>query len=101
LFSRNSLLKSTCPYNSTDTGFSNARTVCEQRVCGKADASNAIVKPRKSWLLATSALASSSLGVAEPALAVNECGLLVGGSITCPAANYPTLGISDERSRPT
>jgi hypothetical protein len=49
------------------------------------------VKRRKSWLLAASAL-SSSLGVSEPALADNECGALVGGSVTCTSANnfYPT-----------
>jgi hypothetical protein len=41
-------------------------------------------KRRKSWLLAASALASSSLGISEPALAANECGPLAGdGSVTC------------------
>ena len=57
--------------------------------------SNVTVKRRKSWLLAASALASSSLGISGPALAANECGPLVGGSVTCPPAvnNYPT-GIS-------
>ncbi len=45
--------------------------------------SSVTVKRRKSWLLAASALASSSLGVSGPALADNECGALVGGSIIC------------------
>ena len=37
-------------------------------------------------------LASSSLGVSEPALALDECGALVGGSVTCTSAGnpYPT-----------
>jgi outer membrane autotransporter protein len=49
-------------------------------------------KPRKSWLLAASALTSSLLGMTGPAQADNECGPLVGGSATClPAGNpYPT-----------
>jgi autotransporter family porin len=54
--------------------------------------SNVTVKRRKSLLLAASALASSSLGISGPALAVDECGPLVGGSVTCTSANnpYPT-----------
>jgi hypothetical protein len=36
--------------------------------------SSVAVRRRKSWLLAASALASSSLGVSEPALALDECG---------------------------
>jgi hypothetical protein len=46
--------------------------------------SSVTVKRRKSWLLAASALASSSLGISGPALAANECGPLAGdGSVTC------------------
>ena len=42
------------------------------------------VKRRKSWLLAASALASSSLGISGPVLAANECGPLdLSGSVTC------------------
>ncbi len=39
--------------------------------------SSVTVKRRKSWLLAASALASSSLGISGPALAADECGALV------------------------
>jgi hypothetical protein len=55
--------------------------------------STVTLKRRKSWLLAASALASSSLGVSQPALAANECGPLdANGSVTCFAisSNYPT-----------
>ena len=46
--------------------------------------SSVTVKRRKSWLLAASALASSSLGISGPALAANECGPLdADGSVTC------------------
>ena len=45
---------------------------------------------RKSWLLAASALASSSLGVSGPALAANECGALdPSGSVTCTSTTGP------------
>jgi hypothetical protein len=45
------------------------------------------VKRRKSWLLAASALASSSLGVSEPALA--QCSALgADGTATCTAGFY-------------
>jgi Autotransporter beta-domain/Autochaperone Domain Type 1 len=50
-------------------------------------------KRRKSWLLAASALASSSLGISGPALAANECGALdATGSVICTSAgnNYVT-----------
>jgi hypothetical protein len=51
-------------------------------------------KRRKSWLLAASALASSSLGMSGPALAADECGALVGGSVTCTSAgNFYSTGI--------
>ena len=47
-------------------------------------------KRRKSWLLAASALASSSLGISGPALAANECGALdASGSVTCTSTNNP------------
>jgi hypothetical protein len=55
--------------------------------------STVTLKRRKSWLLAASALASSSLGISGPALAANECGPLdASGSVTCFAipTNYPT-----------
>ena len=55
--------------------------------------SSITLKRRKSWLLAASALASSSLGISGPALAANECGALAAsGSVTCTSANnpYPT-----------
>jgi hypothetical protein len=54
--------------------------------------SSVTLKRRKSWLLAASALASSSLGISGPALALDECGPLVNGSVTCTSANnpYPT-----------
>jgi hypothetical protein len=46
--------------------------------------SSITLKRRKSWLLAASALASSSLGISGPALAANECGALdASGSVTC------------------
>jgi hypothetical protein len=63
--------------------------------------SSITLKRRKSWLLAASALASSSLGILEPALAQNECGPLVGGSVTCTSAgnNYPG-GISYLQTTP-
>ena len=52
--------------------------------------SSVTVKRRKSWLLAASALASSLLGVSEPALALNECGPLdTSGSATCTPAGTP------------
>jgi outer membrane autotransporter protein len=55
----------------------------------------ALKRRRKSWLLAASALASSSLGISEPALAADECGPLVGGSVTCTSAGNPyATGIS-------
>ncbi len=60
-------------------------------------------KRRKSWLLAASALASSSLGISGPALAANECGPLdASGSVTCTSAgnNYPT-GITYGQPLPT
>jgi len=48
------------------------------------------MKRRKSWLLAASALASSSLGISGPALAANECGPLpASGSVTCTSAFIP------------
>ena len=48
--------------------------------------SSITLKRRKSWLLAASALASSSLGISGPALAANECGALdASGSVTCTA----------------
>ena len=48
------------------------------------------VRRRKSWLLAASALVSS-LGISGPALAANECGPLVGGSVICTSTgnSYP------------
>jgi outer membrane autotransporter protein len=54
--------------------------------------SSAALKRRKYWLLAASALASSSLGLSGPALANDECGALVGGSATCTSTGnpYPT-----------
>jgi hypothetical protein len=55
--------------------------------------STVTLKRRKSWLLAASALASSSLGISGPALAANECGALdASGSVTCTSAgnNYPS-----------
>jgi hypothetical protein len=51
--------------------------------------SSVTLKRRKSWLLAASALASSSLGISEPALAQNECGVLVGGVATCTSTGNP------------
>ena len=45
--------------------------------------SSITLKRRKSWLLAASALAPLSLGISGPALADNECGPLVGGSVIC------------------
>ena len=46
--------------------------------------SGVTMKRRKSWLLAASALASSSLGISGPVLAANECGALdASGSVTC------------------
>ena len=35
--------------------------------------------------MAASALVPLSLGISKPALAFNECGPLVGGSVTCPS----------------
>jgi hypothetical protein len=65
--------------------------------------STVTLKRRKSWLLAASALASSSLGISGPALALNECGALdpATGSVTCTATTgtgnpYPD-GISYAR----
>ena len=56
--------------------------------------SSVTVKRRKSWLLAASALASSSLGISGPALAQTECGppATLSGSVTCTSAGnpYPT-----------
>jgi hypothetical protein len=54
------------------------------------------VKRRKSWLLAASALASSSVGISGPALAADECGSLNGGSsVTCTSAgNFYPSGIT-------
>lgn len=46
-----------------------------------------------SIVVGAAALAPLSLGLSGPALAANECGPLVGGSVTCPAGNYPN-GIS-------
>ena len=40
-------------------------------------------------VVGAAALAPLSLGLSGPALAANECGPLVGGSVTCPAGNYP------------
>ena len=52
--------------------------------------SNVTMKRRKSWLLAASALASSSLGISGPVLAANECGPLdASGSVTCTSAFNP------------
>jgi hypothetical protein len=51
--------------------------------------STVTLKRRKSWLLAASALASLSLGMSGPALALDECGPLVGGSVTCTSASNP------------
>ena len=52
--------------------------------------SSVTVKRRKSWLLAASALASSSLGISEPALARTNAGrLLPSGSVTCTSAGNP------------
>jgi hypothetical protein len=50
------------------------------------------VNCRKPWIIAACILASLSVGISEPALAQNECGPLVGGSVTCTSANnpYPT-----------
>ena len=54
--------------------------------------SSVTVKRGKSWLLAASALASSPLGVAEPALALNECeALATSGSATCTSAPRHSL----------
>ena len=56
--------------------------------------SSITVKRRKSWLLAASALASSSLGISGPALAANECGPVdASGSVTClsgPSMPFPS-----------
>jgi hypothetical protein len=53
------------------------------------------VQPRKSWLLAASALASSILGAIGPAQSANECDPLIGGAATCTAAKNPySAGIS-------
>ena len=46
-----------------------------------------------SIVVGAAALAPLSLSLSGPALAANECGPLVGGSVTCPAGNYPN-GIS-------
>jgi hypothetical protein len=51
--------------------------------------SRVTAKRRKLWLMAASALAPLSLGASEPALALNECGPLVGGSVTCTSAGNP------------
>ena len=61
--------------------------------------SSVTVKRRKSWLLAASALASSSLGISGPALA-QACGPLA-VSVTCTSAgnNYPG-GISYLQTTP-
>ena len=61
--------------------------------------SSITLKRRKSWLLAASALASSSLGVSEPALA-QACGPLA-VNVTCTSAgnNYPG-GISYLQTTP-
>ena len=57
--------------------------------------SNITMKRRKSWLLAASALASSSLGISGPALAqVLQCRLrqllMPSGNATCTAGTFPT-----------
>jgi hypothetical protein len=56
-----------------------------QRVvlCGVA------AKRRKFELLAASCLAPLSLGLSEPARALDECGALVGGSAMCTPTNNP------------
>jgi hypothetical protein len=51
---------------------------------GEAMLTSVTVRRRKSWLLAASALASSSLGISGPVLAANECRALDAcGSVTC------------------
>ena len=50
--------------------------------------SSVTVKRRKSWLLAASALASSSLGISGPALAQMRA-VHVGGSVTCSPSRQP------------
>ena len=53
--------------------------------------SSVTVKRRKSWLLAASALASSSLGISGPALALDECGPVARQRYLHSAGNpYPT-----------
>ena len=44
---------------------------------------------RRLWLAATTALAPLMLCMSAPALAVDECGALVGGSATCTSVNNP------------
>jgi hypothetical protein len=51
---------------------------------------NVTVKRRKSWLLAASALASSSLGVSEPALAACSAG----PAVVCTAGNYTSIDVT-------
>src|SRR5262249_22899591 len=51
--------------------------------------SSVAAKCRKFWLMAAFCLAPLSLGVSEPALALDECGPLVGGSVTCTSAGNP------------
>ena len=54
--------------------------------------SSITVRRRKFWLIAASALASSSLGISEPALALDECGP---SPATCtPALNPYATGIN-------
>ena len=60
---------------------------------------SSVLKRRKSWLLAASALASSSLGISGPALALDECGP---SPATCtPALNPYATGINYTGSETT
>jgi hypothetical protein len=54
--------------------------------------------PRVAWkyrcisiVVGAAALAASSLGISGPALAADECGPLVGGSVTCSPGGTPPL----------
>ena len=64
--------------------------------------SSVTVKRRKSWLLAASALASSSLGISGPALArTNARPLDASGNVTCTCTgNLTTTASPTARPRP-